>query len=100
MNSRAPVLIALALAALSGAIVGAMVFAAALYLSGRAHAEGLDAYGFTAPPGNYSQEYQDCAWPNDGSGRRYVPGYQWDRKAPVGSERGRGPQQLDTGLSS
>jgi len=33
MNSRAPVLIALALAALSGAIVSAMVFAAAMYLA-------------------------------------------------------------------
>jgi hypothetical protein len=33
MNSRAPVLIALALAGLSGAVVGAMVFAAAIYLA-------------------------------------------------------------------
>ena len=80
MNSRSAVLIALAFAALSGAIVTAVVFAAAIYLSGRAHAESLDAYGFTAPPYNYSDEYHDCAWPDDGSGRRYQPGYPGDRE--------------------
>jgi hypothetical protein len=45
MNSRAPVLIALALAALSGAIITAAITWAVCC----AHAEGLDAYGFTAP---------------------------------------------------
>ena len=69
----------LALAVLTAAIVGAAVFAAALYLSGRAHAD-LPGYGFTAPAGTYDQEYQDCAWPDDGSGRRYVPGYPSDRE--------------------
>jgi hypothetical protein len=36
--------------------------------------------GFTDPPYNYSDEYRDCAWPDDGSGRRYVPGYPIDRE--------------------
>ena len=46
------------------AIVGAMIFAAQ---------DGQ--YGFGAAPYTYDQEYRDCAWPDDGSGRRYVPGY-------------------------
>lgn len=79
MNSGSAVLIALAPSALSGAIVTAVVFAAAIYLSGRARADS-PGYSFTAPPGDYSQEYQDCAWPDDGSGRRYVPGYPADRE--------------------
>ena len=92
MNSRAPVLIALALAALSGAIVAAAVFAVALYLSGCARAESLDAYGFTAPPYNYFDEYQDCAWPDDGSGRRYVPGYREDHeRSRCGEEKALAP---------
>lgn len=55
------------------------VFAAAVALAVCARAD-LPGYGFTAPPYNYSYEYRECAWPDDGSGRRYVPGYPQDRE--------------------
>ena len=76
-------------------MIGVIAAAVALAVCARADSP---SYGFTDPPYDYGREYQDCPWPDDGSGRSYVPGYQWDRKAPVGSERGCGPQQLDTGL--
>jgi len=31
-------------------------------------------------PTIYSDEYRDSAWPDDGSSRRYVPGYRADRE--------------------
>jgi hypothetical protein len=67
MNIRAAIVIGVFAAAVTWAVCCA-------------RAEGLDAYGFTAPPYNYSDEYRDCAWPDDGSGRRYVPGYPADRE--------------------
>jgi len=50
------------------------VFAAAVALAVCPRADSL-GYGFTDPPYNYSDEYRVCAWPDDGSGRRYVAGY-------------------------
>lgn len=38
-----------------------------------------DQYGFTHPPYNYDDEYRENAWPDDGTGRRYHPGYREDR---------------------
>jgi len=55
------------------------VIAAAVALAVCARAASPD-YGFTDPAYDYSREYQDCAWPDDGSGRRHVPGYLPDRE--------------------
>ena len=60
------------------AIAGA-IFAAVVAWAGCARADS-PGYGFTAPPYDYNDEYRDCAWPDDGSGRRYVPGYPSDRE--------------------
>jgi hypothetical protein len=43
------------------------VFAAAIALAVCARADS-PGYGFTDPPYNCSDEYQSCAWPDDGSG--------------------------------
>jgi hypothetical protein len=39
-----------------------------------------DQYGFTSAPYSYDEEYRGCAWPDNGDGRRYRPGYEEDRK--------------------
>lgn len=39
-----------------------------------------DQYGFTDPPYKYDSEYQACAWPDDGSGQRFRPGYERDKR--------------------
>jgi len=70
MNSRAAVIIALALSAWSGAIIGA-IFAAAVTLAICARAES-PGYGFTNPPYANDREYRDCTWPDDGSGGRGI----------------------------
>ena len=36
-------------------------------------------YGFSDPPYSYNREYEQCAWPDNGTGRRYRPGYE-DRR--------------------
>jgi hypothetical protein len=73
-------------------VIGLIAPAVTLAVCARADSPG---YGFTAPPYDYNDEYRDCAWPDDGSGRRYVPGYPSDRersrcgqeKAPPASQR-------------
>jgi len=58
-------------------VIGLIAPAVTLAVCARADSPG---YGFTAPPYDYNDEYRDCAWPDDGSGRRYVPGYRADRE--------------------
>ena len=36
-------------------------------------------YGFSDPPYSYDREYEQCTWPDNGTGRRYRPGYIRDR---------------------
>lgn len=55
----------------------AIAITLALIFASLAHA---DQYGFTNPPYTYDREYRHCAWPDDGTGRRYRPGYEEDRR--------------------
>ena len=48
-------------------VIGLIAPAVTLAVCARAD---LPGYGFTAPPYDYNDEYRDCAWPDDGSGRR------------------------------
>jgi len=65
-------------------VIAAIAILAFLTLA--ANAEDADEYGFTIPPYNYEDEFLDCAFPDDGSGRRYHPGYGDDRRTCRGRE--------------
>jgi hypothetical protein len=57
-----------------------------------AAAHGEDSrYGFVQAPGTYDSEYRECAWPDEGSGKRYHPGYAEDRARCYGWDDGAEP---------